>query len=437
MDAIGYGDAEMRLPRFHISRRIAALCAVTMTVAFLTGASAQNINTLETRQNESVEEYRRLSREIALSTQKQQELETEIAAIKDDSAALTSALIQAAKTERKLSEDIGRIEERLDGLMTQETGLRQSLSDRRSVLAEVLGALQRMGLNPPPAILVRPEDALSSVRSAILLGSVVPELREETEALVADLQDLGKVMESIRAEQERLLAKETEQAEEKQRLSLLLKEKQRLQAEAESSIETERKQAEQLASEARNLQDLIASLEGEIESLRKAKEKADAERKSGGQLADTLAFSKRKGLVPLPVAASFGSRFGTKDSLGTPLKGDILRTQSGAIVTAPVDATVLYAGPFRSYGQLLILNPGDGYHIVLTGMDRLNVSLGQSVLAGEPVGVMGEARLASIATSSFDGATLELYIEFRKNGKPVDPKPWWTRDIAGRTENDS
>jgi len=407
-----------------------------ISFAYVADAPAQNLNTLEARQQDSVDEYRRLSREIALSTQRQEQLEAEIAAIKDDSTALTSALIQAAKTERKLSDDIGEIQERLVGLNEQETALRMSLSQRRGVLAEVLGALQRMGLNPPPAILVRPEDALASVRSAILLGSVVPELRKETDSLLADLQDLSKVTESIRTEQERLLAKQTEQAEEKERLSLLLKEKQRLQAEAETNIDTERKQAEELASQAKSLQDLIASLEEQIEKLRRAKETA-AEQAPNTDLSDKLAFSKRKGLLPLPVSGTFGSRFGDDDGLGSPLKGDILRTQSGAIVTAPVDATVLYAGPFRSYGQLLILNPGDGYHIVMTGMSRLNVSLGQSLLAGEPVGVMGEARLASIAISSFDGTTPELYVEFRKDGKPVDPKPWWTRDIAGRTEHDS
>src|SRR5690606_16340168 len=94
INAIGYSDAEMRLPRFHFSSQMAAFCAVMLTLASFSGAFAQNINTLEVRQHESVEEYRRLSREIALSTQRQQELETEIAAIKDDSAALTSALIQ-------------------------------------------------------------------------------------------------------------------------------------------------------------------------------------------------------------------------------------------------------------------------------------------------------------------------------------------------------
>jgi Membrane-bound metallopeptidase len=423
----------MRLPGFQYRRQMAAAGAAAVLFALAPGSLAQSLNTLELRQQESVEEYRRLSREIALSTQRQQQLEAEIAAIKNDAAAITSALIQAAKTERKLSEDISRIEERLTDLLDQETALRRSLMDRRGILAEVLGALQRMGLNPPPAILVRPEDALASVRSAILLGAVVPELRKETDALVADLQDLSKVMESIRTEQDRLLARRTEQAEEHQRLSLLLKEKERLQAEAESNFEAERKQAEDLASRAKNLQELIASLEEKIHSLRKSREAS----RPGIPLTETLAFSKKKGLLPLPVAGTFRSRYGDDDGYGSPLKGDILRTQSGAIVTAPVDATVLYAGPFRSYGQLLILDPGDGYHIVMMGMARLNVSLGQSVLAGEPVGVMGETRLASIAATSFDGTTPELYVEFRKDGKPVDPKPWWTRDIAGRTEHDS
>jgi len=426
----------MRLPGFHSLQGIAAIFAAMISFACAPEATAQTLNTLEARQQDTVDEYRQLSQKIALSTQRQEQLEAEIAAIRDDSTALTSALIQAAKTERKLSEDIARIQERLAGLMEQETALRQSLSDRRGVLAEVLGALQRMGLNPPPAILVRPEDALASVRSAILLGSVVPELRKETDSLLADLQDLSKVVESISTEQERLLAKQTEQAEEKERLSLLLNEKQRLQAEAETNIDAERKQAEELASQAKSLQDLIASLEEQIEKLRRAKETA-AEQQSGSDLSDKLAFSKRRGLLPLPVSGTFGSRFGEDDGLGTPLKGDILRTQSGAIVIAPADATVLFAGPYRSYTQLLILDPGDGYHILMTGMGRLNVSLGQSVLAGEPVGVMGETRLASIAISSFDGTTPELYVEFRKDGDPVNPKPWWTRDIAGRTEHDS
>lgn len=397
---------------------------------------AQTVDNLELKQNESVEEYRRLSQEIALSEKRQAEIAEEIAAIKDDSAALTASLIQAVKTERKLGEDIADIRMRLQDLGSQEQEIKVSLAGRRGTLAEVLGALQRMGLNPPPAILVRPEDALASVRSAILLGAVVPELRSETELLISDLDALTRVKTSITEEEKQLQTKRTEQAEEKERLKLLLEEKRRVQAEAEMRMEAEREQAAELAQRATSLQELITSLEKDITSLRKMLE-ARKQANEGELLSDALPFAKRAGLVPLPVSGQFAKRFGEDDGTGSALKGDILRTQSGAIVTAPVDGTVLYAGPFRSYGQLLILNPGDGYHIVLAGLDRLNVSLGQSVLAGEPVGMMGEARLASIAASTLDGAVPELYVEFRKDGKPIDPKLWWARELSGRTGNDS
>ncbi|MFC6488891.1 murein hydrolase activator EnvC family protein [Nitratireductor sp. GCM10026969] len=397
-------------------------------------SGAQGLDGLEQKQSESVEEYRRLSRALVLSEKRQAALEAEIAAIKDDSAALTAALIQAVKTERKLGEDIDDIENRLEDLSSQEESLRKSLRNRRGTLAEVLGALQRMGLNPPPAILVRPEDALASIRSAILLGAVVPEIRAETEMLVADLTDLGRVTTSIRTERERLEAKKMAQAEEKERLTLLLREKRRIQAEAVARMEDERARAEELAGRAQSLQELIASLEKEIATLHEAIEQ---HRAGTGEdsLSETLPFAERRGLVPLPVAGSFGALFGDDDGTGGRLQGDILRTQSGAIVTAPADGTVLYAGPFRSYGQLLILNAGDGYHVVLAGMDRLNVSLGQSVLAGEPIGMMGEARLASIAVPTVGEAMPELYIEFRKDGKPINPKPWWARELSGRTGN--
>jgi septal ring factor EnvC (AmiA/AmiB activator) len=119
------------------------------------------------------------------------------------------------------------------------------------------------------------------------------------------------------------------------------------------------------------------------------------------------------------------------------MQGDTLATQSGAIVTAPADGSILYAGPFRSYGQLLILDAGDGYHIVLAGMGRISVAAGQSVIAGEPVGAMGEARVASASASGDANRTPELYMEFRKDGKPVDPAPWWSVRLSGRTGNDS
>jgi len=125
--------------------------------------------------------------------------------------------------------------------------------------------------------------------------------------------------------------------------------------------------------------------------------------------------------------------------MGGSEKGVSIATRAGAQVTAPSDGWVVYAAPYRSYGQLLILNVGGGYHVVLAGMERITVDLGQFVLAGEPVAVMGNgtqvASSSAAGSSSVTGASQPvLYIEFRKDGTPVDSGPWWTGWTA--TENE-
>lgn len=430
-----------------------ALCAATLALALLVAPATLAVEStaaIEERRAASRAEYDSVAREVKLSAERLKALASEIDAVRKDHATITAALIQAAKTEKKLAQDVEDITDRLDALKEQEDEIRRSLAERRDLLAEVLGALQRMGLNPPPALLVRPEDALSSVRSAILLGAVVPELRSETEILIADLAELSRVAAAIEAERAKLVETVDQQLAEKERLALLLNEKKALQASSEAAYEAERVKAEELASRAGSLKELIGSLESEIAALRSAEEQARRAEEAKirreaalrampipeeNRLDAAPPFPALQGQLATPVAGHFSKRFGDDDDNGGVMHGDTLATQSGAIVTAPSDGSVLYAGPFRSYGQLLILDAGDGYHVVLAGMGRISVSLGQSVLAGEPVGAMGEARVAS--TSAFENGTagLELYIEFRKDGKPVDPAPWWAERLSGRTGN--
>ncbi|MET0941585.1 MAG: murein hydrolase activator EnvC [Mesorhizobium sp.] len=411
---------------------------------------AEDSAEIEARQTASRNEYEGVLRDMSLSSERLEKLAAEIASVKKDHATITAALIQAAKTEKKLGQDIEAISDRLADLKTQQESIRGSLNARRGVLAEVLGALQRMGLNPQPALLIKPEDALSSVRSAILLGAVVPELRAETENLLADLNELNRVTASIEAERQRLAATVAEQLSEKRRLGLLLAEKSRLQGESEAALVSEKERSAELAAKAGSLKDLIASLEKDIVGARSAEEKARREEEErakreaalaampvpeGNRLVETPPFSRMQGQVILPVAGRVTRRFGQDDSNGGVMLGDMVATQSEAIVTAPADGSVLYAGPFRSYGQLLILNAGDGYHVVLAGMGRISVTTGQSVLAGEPVGAMGEARVAGTSAIGIGNAGPELYVEFRKDGKPVDPTPWWAARFSGRTGN--
>ncbi len=433
-------------------RGLVLLAALAVAVAGAAPLLAQDMATLEEKRTDTASEYETVLRQMSLSKERLESLAGEVAAMRKDNTAITSALIQAAKTEKKLSNDIAAIEVRLETLKQQEDALKASLHARRGVLAEVLGALQRMGLNPPPAILVRPEDALSSVRSAIILGAVVPELRAETEILLGDLKELAALRSAIAGERETLFATVQDQAAEKKRLALLLEEKSRLLRASESTLDEEREKAAALAAKAGTLKELIASIEAEITGVQEAARAArlaEEERKrreaeaagrpvpEANRLVTGLPFESLEGTVALPVSGTFVRRFGESDGLGGHMAGDTLQTQSGSIVTAPADGSILYAGPFRSYGQLLIVDVGDGYHVVLAGMATTNVSLGQTVLSGEPIGAMGEARVASAVTLGSANSSPELYVEFRKDGKPVDPAPWWADRDSGRTKDDS
>ncbi|QND68104.1 murein hydrolase activator EnvC [Mesorhizobium loti] len=434
-----------------------ARCGIAAAVLVLSLHAGRAENTLDMAPDpdQSRAEYERVSKEITLSSERLAKLSADIATIKKDHASITAALIQSAMTEQKLGQDIEDIGAKLEGLKGQEQKIRASLMARRDVLAEVLGALQRMGLNPPPAILVKPEDALSSVRSAILLGAVVPELREQTDSLLADLKEQSRVTASIEAERARLTAAVGDQTAEKKRLGMLLEAKQKLEADTQTQMAAEKQRSETLAARAGSLKELIASLEADksrkaADAAKAAEQKAaDGDKTAapaeapaelaslpvpeGNQLAAAAPFSALQGQIALPVTGRIKRRFGADDGNGAVMLGDMVATQSGAIVTAPADGNVLYAGPFRSYGQLLILNAGDGYHVVLAGMSRISVATGQSVLAGEPIGAMGEARVASTSVSKNGNATPELYVEFRKDGKPVDPAPWWADRFSGRT----
>lgn len=439
---------------YPIIRAWRSRCGLTLVAAVIAlGPVRATENTLDAAPDpdQSRTEYEQVSKEITLSSERLAKLAADIASVRKDYASITAALIQSAMTEQKLGQDIEDIGAKLEGLKDEEQKLRASLMARRDVLAEVLGALQRMGLNPPPAILVKPEDALSSVRSAILLGAVVPELRQQTDRLMADLKEQTRVTASIEAERARLTAAVTDQTAEKKRLTMLLEAKKKLQADTQTAMAAEQRHSQELAAKASSLKDLIASLEAD--KARKAQDQAKAgERKStdsdttasttelaalpvpeANRLTGSAPFSALQGQIALPVIGKIKRRFGTDDGNGAAMQGDMVATQSGAIVTAPADGNVLYAGPFRSYGQLLILNAGDGYHVVLAGMSRISVATGQSVLAGEPIGAMGEARVASTSASRNENSASELYVEFRKDGKPVDPAPWWADRFSGRT----
>jgi septal ring factor EnvC (AmiA/AmiB activator) len=405
-------------------------------VSGLRGTSTEE-DLLKTRATEL--EKARAEQQRAAEAEKK--LRLEIEALGADRRKLSAALIEAAAKIRNAENRLSAIESRIEPLERSERDLRQSLSSRREEIGEVLAALQRVGRRPPPALLVSPEDAVKSVRSAILLGAILPEMRDKAEKLAGELSELVRLRTSIASERTRLTTEVAAIMSERQRMAALVDERQKSQADAEKSLVQERQTAAEMARQIDNLKDLVARLEQGVESANRAARAAEkatddqkgesrpdfAALKDPGRLTPAIAFASARGLLPMPVNGVKIRNFGATDRFGATERGISIATRAGAQVTAPSDGWVVYAGPFRSYGQLLILNAGGGYHVVLAGMERISVDIGQFVLTGEPVAVMGSGAAQVAATVPVGTSQPVLYVEFRKDGSPVDPGPWWAK----------
>jgi septal ring factor EnvC (AmiA/AmiB activator) len=370
------------------------------------------------------------------SVDSQAKLRIEIEALGEDRQKFNQDLIGTAARVRDVEANIDATRARLVPLDEQDKLLRKSLDERRDVIVEILAALQRIGRQPPPALIVRPEDALQAVRTAITLGAVLPEMRAQAESLAGDLADLVRVRKQIVDESNRLSGDLNLLGHEQLRLTLLIDQRQKNEAVAEQALNTERQHAAVLARQVDSIKDLIAKLEAGLDPATRAAHDAahaiadDATQpqlaalSDPGRLTPAVAFPDMRGHMHLPVNGMPIRAFGGADGVGGTQKGVSIASWPGAEITAPCDGWVVYAGPFRSYGQLLILNAGGGYHVLLAGMDRISVDLGQFVLTGEPVAMMGDASQTAAAVTTGPKQPV-LYVEFRKDGTPIDPSPWW------------
>ena len=192
-----------------------------------------------------------------------------------------------------VEERAAQTQERLDALDEKEQALRASLQERRGLIAEVLAALQRIGRQTPPALMIRAEDALQSVRSAMMLGAVLPEMRHQAEVLAADLTELVRLRTQIADERGRLARDLLVLVDDRQRLSLFIDERQKRLSEAERTLGEERQHAAELAVQAENLNQLIVKLEQGLDSAARsarAAARAGEDKKGSGTRPDFAAL---------------------------------------------------------------------------------------------------------------------------------------------------
>ena len=407
-------------------------------------------------QDDAREQLRKSKRTLEETRAQEKKVAADLKKLEAERAALNRRLIQTASRVQASEARLSAIEKRLAGLSQQEDQVRASINERHGTLSELLAAMQRIGRQPPPALVTRRNDALKMVRSAMLMASVFPELKFQAEGLSAELDDLVRLGTSIKTQRDNLKKENDKLIAARDRISSLVAERQAMAQTRQTRLSQIREAAARHAKTVTYLGELVKRMDKEIAAaglaqyeaelaaakareqtrLEEAKKlgKSIAERQvrktekvallSPGRLKPDVPFSSRKGALAQPVSGTPMRVFGGRNKFGDRAKGLSIATRDSAQVTSPVDGWVAYADEFRTYGQLLIINAGGGYHILLAGMQRIDVNVGQFVLAGEPVAVMGASTPGKGDKAS---GRQVLYVEFRKDGKPIDPGPWWAK----------
>lgn len=422
-----------------MSRRTPALCLMLAALMVASPAFAQN--QLQNAAKQRLEQNQQRLRE---AERREKELKADLAAIEAERARLNEQLKAAAQSVQFSEAQLTSIEARRDALLEKQRQHQEALQKRHSSISNLLAAMQRMGRDPPPVIITRREDALEMVRSAMLLSRAIPGLQSEVQDLLARLQELDTVLKQI-AEERRKIEEETQRLKAAQtRLAMLMEEKKHSLGERQSQLEEVRREAERISKSVNDISELISALDQTVAEKtglgtyqsQLAKEKAGQKQDEmevavvlapdgpltgpPGRMKPAVPFHLAKGKLPLPAQGRIAVSFGETTSLGRKSQGIVIQTRHGAQITSPTDGWVVYAGEFRSYRQLLIINAGGGYHVLLAGLSHIDVQVGQFLLAGEPVGTMS----VSPGGQSTDSGPI-LYVEFRKEGLPIDPAPWW------------
>ncbi|ADP72454.1 Peptidase M23 [Rhodomicrobium vannielii ATCC 17100] len=362
---------------------------------------------------------------------RQGELSRDKRTLANNRARLQARLVETARSlrlsEKRLSEIETRLAETREKMKEQQTKL-DSKSQQLSALFSLMQGLSRQ---PPPLLITHTRDALKMIRSGMVLATFYADVEKLATQLTADVDALEAIEKDAALQEQRRRIEQAQSFRIKAQLDLLIAEnREQIQANA-ATLESLGSASKINVASIKSLEDMLPAISAsKAEADNKANEfKPDATRVAlqAGRMKPSIPFAAAQGLLPVPVQGKALVNFGQTTEDGSPSKGIHLESRPGAQVISPCDGQVLFAGPFRSYGQLLIIDAGGGYHVVIAGMERIEVDQGQFVLAGEPLAAMGSETRA-------DGTTPKrpsLYVEFRREQQSVDPAPWWSAGGKG------
>lgn len=336
------------------------------------------------------------------STKKNEaELRTRLAGsareVKELRANATELAADLQDAERRVSGE----ERRTNQLNAKLAAKERDFEARKREYAGTVASLLRVQKLPATALIAEPENVHQVLRTARVMQHVNGALAARAAQLRNDMVSLQKLRDSAAASKQRL-AKESALLNEKQkRLNRDLAKRQDLQKQLSHDLATAQRRVAELSRESSNLQDLIGKLENDRAVV------ATRRHAPAPPIGSTA-----RGRWKLPVAGKVAHKFGERKNANEKYRGLVVTSRGGATVISPAAGEVVFTGPFRDYGRMVLVKHGNGMISLLAGMGNIAVTLNQSVGAGEPLGGMG-------------GGNPSLYYELRQGSKPIDPAGWF------------
>lgn len=387
--------------------------------------------------NVSASELAKVEAEAKKVTKEQKEYEQKALKIKNELNSVNKKMMEAVKKIQDGEDELRKKTDELEKLQSNLEASEKKFTEENTMLMETLSALQNLALRPSEAILVQPLSPVEVMRSSILLRGSVHALEQRANSIKKSIEDISDQKEKISLHLKDL-EKENKRLEKQQKnMKELSQQKSEMYNQLSNQSKEAKKKAEKLAGQAHNIRDLLDKLEKQKEINRR--KLAEKERLAKEQALENLrkqnnhglvgtgyekdisavekeniitGFSKAKGKLSRPARGPIVTQFHEELSKGVVSNGIDIKTVSNAQIISPYDGTVLFAGPFKNFANLVIIDHGEGYTSLLSGMGETYTEVGQMLLAGEPIGTM----------PATDGS--KLHMEIRKNNQPINPNNW-------------
>lgn len=396
---------------------------IILSAILFVAAQQSVVNAATKASSVSAADVAKAEAEAQKAKQERQRLEQQAKKIKDELNNINQKMITAAKKIQNGEDEVRQKQEDLEKLQQHLNESEIKFNAEHGILIETLAALQNLALRPSEAILAQPLSPVEVMRSSILLRGSIHSLKERAELIRKSIEDISNQKQEIAKRLEDLEKENKQLASQQAEMKKMSQQKSKMYSQISSQSKEAQQKAAALASQAGSLRELLDKLEKQkkqmAEKQRLARERAaDQLRTERGQSTASTAvavnFAKAKGKLSRPARGPILTKFHQEMSKGVVSNGIDIKTASKAQVIAPYDGTVIFAGPFKNFANLLIIDHGDGYTSLLSGLEETDAKVGQTLLAGEPVGTMPA------------GDNAKLHMEIRQNNHPLNPTEWMT-----------